>query len=78
LASGDTVSLVWKEFDGEVTVVKLMTSSDDGVSWSAPKELATTSDSSDHPLLLSDGRHSFLSWLTHAEGLRVIPLENSP
>src|SRR5262249_48041969 len=36
LASGHTVRLVWKEFDGEVTVVKQMTSIDDGASWSAP------------------------------------------
>jgi hypothetical protein len=76
LASGHTVWLVWKEFDGEATSVKLMTSSDDGDSWSRPKEVATTGDSSDHPMLLSDGRRSFLSWLTHAEGLRLIPLDS--
>src|SRR5438132_7120070 len=37
LASGDTVRLVWKEFDGEATVVKFMTSSDDGHLLHAPR-----------------------------------------
>jgi hypothetical protein len=71
LASGHTVRLVWKEFDGEVTVVKQMTSTDDGASWSAPSELESTSDASDHPLLVSAGGHSFLSWMTRAEGYRL-------
>jgi hypothetical protein len=77
-ASGKTVRLVWKEFDGEVTSVKLMSSSDDGGSWSQPTEVATTTDASDHPLLISDGRHSYLSWLTRAEGYRMLPLGDLP
>lgn len=77
-ADGKTVRLVWKEFDGETTSVKLMTSPDNGNSWSEPKELATTADASDHPLLSSDGRRSYLSWLTRAEGFRLIPLDDGP
>jgi hypothetical protein len=77
-ASGDTVRLVWKEFDGETTGVWLMVSGNDGESWSEPNEIATTADASDHPLLVTHGRQTFLSWLTHAEGFRLIPLGNSP
>jgi hypothetical protein len=77
LASGHTVRLVWKEFDGEVTVVKHMVSVDDGASWSAPVELASTADASDHPLLASAGGRSFLSWMTRAEGYRLLPLDDT-
>lgn len=76
LTSGHTVRLVWKEFDGEVTAIKQITSTDDGASWSAPVELATTADASDHPLLVSSGAHSFLSWMTRAEGYRLLPLDD--
>ena len=76
LARGHTVRLVWKEFDGEVTTIKEITSPDDGKAWSPPAELATTADASDHPLLVSDGAHAFLSWMTRAEGYRLLPLEH--
>jgi hypothetical protein len=78
LASEGTLRLVWKEFDGEVTAVKMIISTDDGNSWSPPKEIATTGDSSDHPLLLGDGRRAYLSWLTHADGYRLMPLDDLP
>lgn len=77
-ADGKIVRLIWKEFDGEITSVRLMTSSNGGRSWSQPEELATTADASDHPLLSSDGRHTYLSWLTRAEGFRLIPLGDDP
>ena len=51
--------MVWKEFDGEKTTVNLMTSHDDGMTWSKPTAVANTTDTSDHPLLVSDGRGSF-------------------
>jgi hypothetical protein len=77
LAAGRTLWLVWKEFDGEATTVSLMTSHDDGRTWTPPTVVAQTSDSSDHPLLVSDGGHVFLSWQTHAEGYRLIAVENT-
>ena len=69
--------LVWKEFDGEKTTVSVMTSHDDGRTWSAAKIVAETSNASDHPLLLSRGGRVFLSWQTQAEGYRVISLEDA-
>jgi hypothetical protein len=66
--------MVWKELDGEKTTVHLMTSHDDGKSWSKPTVLATTTDSSDHPLLVSDGQNTYLSWMTKADGYRFLPI----
>jgi hypothetical protein len=72
------VAIVWKEFDGEKTTVNLMTSRDDGITWSESKAIAETSDTSDHPLLVSDGRRDFLSWMTKADGYRFMPIEEMP
>jgi hypothetical protein len=75
LTQGDKVLLVWKEFDGEGTAVKLMRSEDDGANWSPATTIASTADASDHPLLVSDGQHAYLSWQTKKEGYRLLPLE---
>jgi len=74
IALGSRVWLAWKEFDGEATSVKVMTSGDDGANWAAPQTIASTADASDHPLLVSDGEHAYLSWLTAQEGYRLLPL----
>ena len=67
--------LAWKQFDGETTTVSAMVSHDSGSTWSAPRVVAQTADASDHPLLVTDGRHAFLSWQTRAQGYRLIELE---
>jgi hypothetical protein len=74
LAGPHGLAMVWKEFDGEKTTVRLMTSGDDGASWTRPKTIAETSDTSDHPLLVADGRRTYLSWMTKADGYRFIPI----
>jgi hypothetical protein len=71
-------AMVWKEFDGEKTTVNLMTSHDDGETWSTPKTISRTMDTSDHPLLVSDGRRTYLSWMTKADGYRFESIENEP
>jgi len=78
LAAAGRLWLAWKEFDGEQSTVNLMTSRDGGVNWSTVKTVARTAEASDHPLLVSDGRHVFLSWLTHNEGYRMTALEDGP
>ena len=75
LAQGGAMWLAWKEFDGTRTTVSTMVSHDGGVTWSAPHVIGETKDVSDHPLLVSDGQTVYLSWLTHAEGYRLVPLE---
>lgn len=68
------LAMAWKEFDGERTRVQVMTSHDDGQSWTKPRTVAETSDASDHPLLVTDGRKTYLSWMTKADGYRFIPI----
>lgn len=69
------VWLTWKEFDGEVTSVRVTSSNDGGRTWHDARTLATTDDYSDHPLLVSDGRAVYLSWMTQRQGYRMIPVE---
>jgi hypothetical protein len=76
LATKTGLWLVWKEFDGEVTTVPAMVSHDDGRSWSTPRIIARTEDASDHPLLVADKTHAYLSWQSKADGYRLIDLES--
>jgi len=78
IAGPHETAMVWKEFDGEKTTVNLMTSRDDGATWSTPKAISSTTDTSDHPLLVSDGRRSYLSWMTKADGYRFQSIEDEP
>ena len=72
LSLGKRVFIAWKEFDGEATGIYLMRSSDGGVVWSAPRKLASTTDRSDHPMLIGDGEKAYLSWNTVKDGYRLI------
>jgi hypothetical protein len=78
LATARGTTIAWKEFDGEKTTVSVMTSHDDGQNWSKPVTVATTTDTSDHPLLVSDGQKTYLSWMTKADGYRIQPIEFEP
>ena len=78
LATARGTTIAWKEFDGEKTSVNVMTSHDDGLNWSKPVTVATTTDTSDHPLLVSDGQKTYLSWMTKADGYRIQPIEFEP
>jgi hypothetical protein len=78
LASASGGAIVWKEFDGEKTVVKLIRSGDDGENWSQPRGIAETVDTSDQPLLIGNGREVFLSWMTKADGYQMMPIEGAP
>lgn len=65
--------LVWKEFGGDETLVRLRKSGDGGKTWSAPTTLASTGRGSDHPLLITRGDRAWVSWHTADEGLRIVP-----
>lgn len=69
LAVKQSIYLVWKEFDGQQSSIRLMHSADNGNSWSAARTLAATDGASDHPLLVSDGARAWLSWNTAKQGL---------
>lgn len=78
LAQSDAIWLVWKEFDGSRTTVQGQVSLDGGVTWTAPRVVAATAGPSDHPQLISVGGQPRLSWLSRAEGWRLLPLEQAP
>jgi hypothetical protein len=78
LADGPALHLVWKEFDGTKTLVRWQVSHDSGRTWSAARTVADTDDASDHPLLVAHAGRAYLSWLTKAQGYRLIPLEDQP
>ena len=77
LAQNQTIWMVWKEFDGKRAGIYVQRSTDDGVSWSKPKQVAETVGYSDHPLLIQKQNNVYLSWLTAAQGYRLIALEAS-
>ncbi len=74
LSLGKRVFIVWKEFDGKSTIINMMNSLDSGVHWTAPSKIADTTDASDHPWLINDSKHAYLSWNTLSEGYRLIEL----
>jgi hypothetical protein len=78
LATGQAVHLVWKEFDGAKVKVRWQVSRDSGRSWTKARTVAETDDASDHPLLVANAGRAYLSWLTKAEGYRLIALEDQP
>ncbi|MCY4265206.1 MAG: sialidase family protein [Gammaproteobacteria bacterium] len=70
----DTLYLVWKGFDGEQTTIQVIQSVDVGSSWSAPTVLMTTTEGSDHPLLVSHQNNLFLSWKSDEHGYVFQPI----
>lgn len=78
LSNGNTLHLVWKEFDGTKSLVRWQASSDSGRQWSKPSTVADTADASDHPLLVAHAGQAYLSWLTKADGYRLIALGDRP
>ena len=75
LSTPSALWLTWKEFDGKRTAVFAQHSVDDGVQWSSPKVIAETVGYSDHPLLIQREGVAYLSWLTAAQGYRLLKLE---
>lgn len=74
LSRATTVFIVWKEFDGSTTMIRMMRSYDNGDHWEPAQSVATTRDASDHPLLIADRTSVYLSWNTAQEGYRLIEL----
>jgi hypothetical protein len=74
LALGASLWLAWREFDGEATEVVVMHSADGGRSWGPRRIAGRSTGMADHPLLATDGRQAWLSWLTRAEGYQLMPL----
>jgi len=69
-AAGNSVVVVWKEFDGNVTRLRAMASDDRGTHWSE-RELGSTTDASGQPQLLQIGERFVVFWNTRADGLTL-------
>lgn len=70
-AKGTTVQLVWREFDGKHNRILGMRSTDQGRTWSAPGELASSAGAADDPLLIQGRDAMWLVWHTADLGLTV-------
>ncbi len=70
---GNTVWLVWKQFDGKQESIWLQRSDDAGVSWLKPEKLAVAKNA-DYPFLLSNGQQVFVQWQTVEDGFKLIAL----
>lgn len=66
--SEESLYLVWKGFTGRETLLNIITSENDGESWSEPTTLISTGEASDHPLFVKKDDEVFLSWHTQEYG----------
>ncbi|ALO45774.1 hypothetical protein PS2015_1112 [Pseudohongiella spirulinae] len=73
----DVLHMVWKRFNGVATDLILVSSSDDGTSWSEESVLATTEGGSDHPLLVQGPEGLRVSWMTHEDGYKFVRIADS-
>lgn len=71
--SGRRVAVAWKEFDGERSRLRAMTSEDGGDNW-REHDLVSTAEASGHPLLLERQGRFYAFWNTRREPLSVTPL----
>jgi hypothetical protein len=72
LAHGDQAWRVWKTFDGHASQVMIQRSHDDGRDWGATSILGSSAGRSDHPLLVGNKDHIFLSWLSSEHGYQLL------
>ena len=75
LATKNKLYRSWKEFDGTITTIPIQTSRDGGKHWTVPEIIAQTADASDNPILVAHDNIAYLSWVTHKEGYRLLPLQ---
>ena len=74
-AIGQSVAIVWLEFDGKANRVQLIKSKDAGKTWSKAETVATTSDKADNPFLLSDNNKMYLSWQVPSQAYHLQAVE---
>ena len=77
MAAGNEVFLIWKEFDGEKTLLRAVHSTDGGASWQPPLTVMTTQSDSGNPALLARDGRVFTAWFTRDEALRIMALNSS-
>jgi hypothetical protein len=72
-AHGGRLAVVWKEFDGERSRLRAMTSENGGDAW-REHEMGVTSGASGHPLVLERQGRFYAFWNTRREPLSVTPV----
>jgi hypothetical protein len=77
LATGNTVTLAWSEFDGKAYGVWIRQSPDGGRTWLAPCRVLTSEGAADYPLLVARRGQPWLVWNSEREGVRALPLEGA-
>ncbi|GAB4189331.1 MAG: sialidase family protein [Wenzhouxiangellaceae bacterium] len=75
ISVGDQVVRAWSAYDGESNLIYTQTSSDGGKTWSNRQTQLRSQGAIDYPFLISDGDTVYLSWLTTAEGYRLVALK---
>jgi hypothetical protein len=71
--AGERVAIVWKEFDGEKSVLRAMRSDDGGATW-RESEIAATAQANDQPKVMV-GKGGFeVLWNTREQPLRMVAL----
>lgn len=68
-AAGSRVAIVWKEFDGDATVLHAMVSEDGGASFTS-RVLARSRGASDQPRVIAGSGGLLAFWRTAEEGMR--------
>ena len=71
--SGKRVAIVWKEFDGEKTLLRAEISEDSGARFTSV-ELAASLGMTDQPRALVRGKELFAFWRTEREGMKLYRL----
>lgn len=74
LSAGQTIAVVWKEFDGQETKVMARLSTQAEPVWQE-RVAASSSGTSDHPHLVRQGQAIWLVWRTEDDGIVVRKLE---
>lgn len=69
---GQSVFIVWKEFDGEQSTIWLMHSMDSGKSWSVARSIASATGPTDYPFFLTKQDELKVAWLGKKNGMRFI------
>lgn len=77
LATGDTVTLAWREFDGKAYSVWTRRSPDGGRTWEAPCRALSSETPADYPLLIARLGRPWLVWNSEREGVRALPLPDA-
>jgi len=68
---GNTVYLMWKQFDGKAMTLNVQRSQDGGKTWKDRELIASTLNGSDHPDWITSQSKLYAVWHTQSEGLRL-------